>query len=126
MVVVQAQRLRRWRAPWIIAILPPYLLRVRRRVGRVSPASAQAILARILPLTLGDALKAGEYAIIQSLDVDAASFVTNWEDYEDGTREETLDFASRYLCGYVRKNMDPVLESVKVTVELILRRQTLE
>lgn len=56
MVVVQAQRLRRWRAPWIIAILPPYLLRVRRRVGRVSPASAQAILARILPLTLGDAL----------------------------------------------------------------------
>lgn len=55
-VVVQAQRLRRWRAPWITAILPPYLLRVRRRVGRVSPASAQAILARILPLTLGDAL----------------------------------------------------------------------
>jgi hypothetical protein len=43
-------------------------------------------------LTLGHALKAGEYAIIQTLETDSAHFVERWYYYDESVRDKALRF----------------------------------
>jgi len=50
-------------------------------------------------LTLGGALKPGEYAILRTLEADSTYFVERWH-YDDGVAEEALDFV-RECCPQV-------------------------
>lgn len=56
-------------------------------------------------LTIGDALKAGEYAILHTLETDSTYLVERWQ-YDDGIAEEALSFVreccSRVLIGLFR------------------------